>query len=627
MEGDDEPGTEPSPVAPRAPNKVNAETLSNILFNYVHSARWLRYDESETVANTKVIPLEILKHVKLLEELRNADSSLALNKVTTRQAFEKVLEGKECLSMEDPKEQADWLTTMTRRLRCMCRAVKQTELKKKPPEWALALPWIARKQAARAEANAALPAAAPAAAPAAEAAAPAAAARAAAKAAPLAAAPAAAVRAAAKAAPLAAAPAAATAAAPAARANARAAAPAAAPAAEAAALAAALPDQAAAPAPAPAATTDTARLATPAAVAAEHTASDSYYFGFDKELLSAWRVPVAGGKRQPSLRLEYCPKAGDDDKVTAVWKDGMKKGIDELTVGEWKAMQNASKDSRGGGSNQVWTAEHRITKHKLKVTTKADRSPLAVLEEQGKQVLQVGSKLFPGDDKQQIASALQLCTEIAKAYSDDKIKKSDLYLRRDERLLAMGLATRGKKRAASGGKQPLKKKPAAAKAGDDEGGGDKDEPAGDNDGGGGDEDGEDAGNGEGEGEEEEEDNDDDQDEEEQEDAEGEGEEEEEQEDEEEVEEEEGEEEGEEEEKEDKVAAGILKKPAAVGGKTTGKQKDKVAAGISKKPAVKTTGTVKRPAADGGASRGSKDRGIRHQSNATPCLPTLEYRIE
>ena len=67
------------------------------------------------------------------------------------------------------------------------------------------------------------------------------------------------------------------------------------------------------------------------------------------------------------------------------------KEIDELTVGEWKTMQNASKESRGAGSNRFWTGEHRTTKHRLVVTTKQDRSPLAVLEEQGKQdsVLQV----------------------------------------------------------------------------------------------------------------------------------------------------------------------------------------------------------------------------------------------
>ena len=145
---------------------------------------------------------------------------------------------------------------------------------------------------------------------------------------------------------------------------------------------------------------------------------------------------------------------------TAVFADGSKVELKQVSVAEYRAI--CAKPAGSSSSNVKWTGQHKISHHKLTVTSKADRSLLVVMTEQGAQILQLKVFWFGDEgDAKSIATAFELMTSIAKRYENDVIKKDDLYAERDNELASRGIH-KGKRPSNAKSKATALKKPAAA---------------------------------------------------------------------------------------------------------------------------------------------------------------------
>lgn len=123
----------------RPRSALSPSYLAALLRPRVLAASWLKYDESENLKDAKVIQHEILRHRELLGELWEK-KSLTLTKKVTHKAFDLLAQENDFGLSHDDLE--DWKETMTRRLRCMCKATAQMERKTRRPGRAEGLPWL-----------------------------------------------------------------------------------------------------------------------------------------------------------------------------------------------------------------------------------------------------------------------------------------------------------------------------------------------------------------------------------------------------------------------------------------------------------------------------------------------------
>ena len=66
--------------------------------------------------------------------------------------------------------------------------------------------------------------------------------------------------------------------------------------------------------------------------------STSYFYGWNAELLQAWRQVVGTNLREHSQRMEIPEGAADDDHPVAVWTCGFRRQIMNVTCAELNAM-------------------------------------------------------------------------------------------------------------------------------------------------------------------------------------------------------------------------------------------------------------------------------------------------
>ena len=108
-------------------------------------------DESKNVKDAKLVhgTRGVEGHTALLQALYNIQPNLCFSKVVMVQALQLMLKKaakKWKLSIPD---QDDWLTTMTRRIRNLCRVVSQALLKQPQPIWMKHVPLIATSPSAK----------------------------------------------------------------------------------------------------------------------------------------------------------------------------------------------------------------------------------------------------------------------------------------------------------------------------------------------------------------------------------------------------------------------------------------------------------------------------------------------
>lgn len=116
-----------------------AEDLAKALGPFATNIRFLAYHEGD-LATAKVDTERILKHSDLLASVRKLQPNLSFTKSLVLQAFQIVWANATFEADEEHKE--SWTTCMCARFRNLCRVTQQACEKKRPPKWALRLPWM-----------------------------------------------------------------------------------------------------------------------------------------------------------------------------------------------------------------------------------------------------------------------------------------------------------------------------------------------------------------------------------------------------------------------------------------------------------------------------------------------------
>lgn len=124
-----------------------AADLAAALSPHCNTTSWLRYDESKTVQNTKVMPREIEKAHSILLAAHNLDPNLNFSRRLVRDAISILTEEKLTAGVFKLKEcdRESYLQVMTIRFMNIMRAVSQSLKKGRTAKWVQALPWITPK--------------------------------------------------------------------------------------------------------------------------------------------------------------------------------------------------------------------------------------------------------------------------------------------------------------------------------------------------------------------------------------------------------------------------------------------------------------------------------------------------
>ena len=108
-------------------------------------------DESKNVKDAKLVHGRrgVEGHIDLLQALYNIQPNLCFSKVVMEQALQVMLKKGAKRWKLSSREQDDWLITMTRRIRNLCRVVSQALLKQPQPIWMKHVPLIATSPSAK----------------------------------------------------------------------------------------------------------------------------------------------------------------------------------------------------------------------------------------------------------------------------------------------------------------------------------------------------------------------------------------------------------------------------------------------------------------------------------------------
>jgi hypothetical protein len=105
---------------------------------------WCTYPcEVEVLSKAVLDTKSIEEHYDLLTALQAAQGNLAFPRNIVKDAVQVIVVSNKATFALKGKE-TDYIETMTRRLRCMCRCVSQGELRKPQPQWVRSLPWVGK---------------------------------------------------------------------------------------------------------------------------------------------------------------------------------------------------------------------------------------------------------------------------------------------------------------------------------------------------------------------------------------------------------------------------------------------------------------------------------------------------
>ena len=110
--------------------------LQAALSPFVTHCAWLQYPEK---ANDKVRPDILVAHKIMLRVLGQLSANLSFSKKSFESVFQGLREEKQFQEISDPEFGEDWVQTMCRRMRMVCRHAAQARLRKPPPKWVLLL--------------------------------------------------------------------------------------------------------------------------------------------------------------------------------------------------------------------------------------------------------------------------------------------------------------------------------------------------------------------------------------------------------------------------------------------------------------------------------------------------------
>ena len=195
-----------------------------------------------------------------------------------------------------------------------------------------------------------------------------------------------------------------------------------------------------------------APMASLTGVAAAPSQADGYEVTWSHELMlpvRKRRLGAALGTPEPSLPVNTeLPRGSDAELVVAEWHDGYSARITDFT---WSQLLLLTREATKPKSSIVfYETEHALNNHKLQIVQKVDRKLLMVINEQGRQVLQVNMDQFGelGDQRKQVSwdhpcaqRAGAFLREICDVYAQGKLSRAGLKRARSERLMSARACT------------------------------------------------------------------------------------------------------------------------------------------------------------------------------------------
>jgi hypothetical protein len=177
---------------------------------------------------------------------------------------------------------------------------------------------------------------------------------------------------------------------------------------------------------------------------------DKYFFGWDAELGYAWRVLAVDGikgRKEPTINIVFKEGANDDDFCEACWADGSKHELPNLTVAEFKARHTARTAAARRSAEPLWSGLGYFVK------AKTDRHPLVWLgkdDNKAKQICQLRVDKVSSEKE-----AVELLADVGRGLAEGRT--TDPYALREELLAKRGVAP-----SSSSGSAGTMKRPAAA---------------------------------------------------------------------------------------------------------------------------------------------------------------------
>lgn len=193
---------------------------------------------------------------------------------------------------------------------------------------------------------------------------------------------------------------------------------------------------------------------------AKHIKYDSWIFGWDSELLMAWRHKATEPNAPKEFVKPMPSSTTKTDPPRAVFQDGMEHTVVDITNGDL-----ADLGVRAGAkkSSQQDLIGFTSAGESVKVGPKADRHQLMCVLLDGRQVCQIRADLFASEEK-----ANAFMRDLALALVAGEITKAELYEKRNAKMKTEGIKSQIRKRpaaaaATSGEASSAKKKPASSR--------------------------------------------------------------------------------------------------------------------------------------------------------------------
>lgn len=172
--------------------------------------------------------------------------------------------------------------------------------------------------------------------------------------------------------------------------------------------------------------------------------------------MAAWRALKSHGKhnkaKEWSIKFECETDAPDTDFASAVWEDGMRRQIPQVSVKKAKEIELA----KGGVKSSTSFPAPIELKHAIKhtrivvqVAPQKDRNMIVTMKEQGRQKAMVVCKWWcekeDDDENMVMYKALEFLAKLAGDYANDIIREADIKSVRNTRLSEQDISMHSKK--------------------------------------------------------------------------------------------------------------------------------------------------------------------------------------
>ena len=168
--------------------------------------------------------------------------------------------------------------------------------------------------------------------------------------------------------------------------------------------------------------------------ATKQKGDDNLNFKFDEETMLCLKNVDGTEEWMSSYPIDLKKDGADTDEVSAKWSDGTTATVPGMTIGYFKILTNGTK-SMSASAGRLWEKEQQTTKHDLYIKQRVDHFLLLSLFEQKNQICQIQLNSFGViDEKKQLPedseilkSGLAILIPIAEKFAKNEIGREELF--------------------------------------------------------------------------------------------------------------------------------------------------------------------------------------------------------